>query len=187
MRKCTTCSLNCKSVCRLHEALQEVHRMLVRAPVPVNPFPAVSNIFLRYGCRLDLWDSRLVNIIIILSFYGCTSALCCNLYCSLSVTAFCRLQSGTREGCSAEVVFLMYSMVQVMQPPCKLCKVSTSWNHHQHQSVHQLEPSAPKCPPAGTIIQHQSVYQLEPSSAPKACSCDGTQSEQQSWCKAVHR
>ena len=142
MRKCTTCSLNCKSVCRLHEALQEVHRMLVRAPVPVNPFPAVSNIFLRYGCRLDLWDSRLVNIIIFLSFYGCTSALCCNLYCSLSVTAFCRLQSGTREGCSAEVVFLMYSMVQVMQPPCKLCKMSTSWNHHQHQRlVHAMERS----------------------------------------------
>ena len=51
------------AVCRLHEALQEVHRMLVRPPVPINPFPAVSNTFLRYGCRLELWDSRLVNII----------------------------------------------------------------------------------------------------------------------------
>ncbi len=59
------------AVCRLHEALQEVHQMLVRPPVPVNPFPAVSNIFLRYGCRLDLWDSRLVIISnAILSFYG---------------------------------------------------------------------------------------------------------------------
>ncbi|KAL0021740.1 hypothetical protein WJX79_000457 [Trebouxia sp. C0005] len=47
---------------RLHEALQEVHQMLVRAPVPVNPFPAVSNIFLRYGYRLELWDSRLGDV-----------------------------------------------------------------------------------------------------------------------------
>ncbi|KAA6422020.1 MAG: hypothetical protein FRX49_08038 [Trebouxia sp. A1-2] len=46
----------------LHEALQEVHQMLVRPPVPVNPFPAVSNIFLRYGYRLELWDSRLGDV-----------------------------------------------------------------------------------------------------------------------------
>ncbi|KAL0045420.1 hypothetical protein WJX82_006097 [Trebouxia sp. C0006] len=47
---------------RLHEALQEVHQMLVRPPVPINPLPAVSNTFLRYGCRLDLWDSRLGDV-----------------------------------------------------------------------------------------------------------------------------
>ncbi|KAL0039754.1 hypothetical protein WJX77_006967 [Trebouxia sp. C0004] len=47
---------------RLHDALQEVHQMLVRPPVPINPFPAVSNIFLQYSCRLDLWDSRLGDV-----------------------------------------------------------------------------------------------------------------------------
>ncbi len=113
-------------MCRLHEALQEVHQMLVRPPVPINPLPAVSNTFLRYGCRLDLWDSRLVSIII-LSLYGCNSVLCCCFYCSLSVTAL------YKPCCSADLVFVMYSMVQLMQSSCKLCKVTTSSNNPQHQ------------------------------------------------------
>ncbi len=48
-------------VCRLHEALQEVHQIMVQPPVPVNPYPSLTKTFLKYGCNLDLWDSRLVS------------------------------------------------------------------------------------------------------------------------------
>lgn len=48
-------------ICRLHEALAEVHARLTIPPVPVNPFPAVTQIMLKYACHLDAWDSNLVS------------------------------------------------------------------------------------------------------------------------------
>ena len=49
--------------CRLHEALQDLHQMLTRPPIPVNPFPKLTRLFLEYGCHLDLWDNQQVSFI----------------------------------------------------------------------------------------------------------------------------
>ena len=49
--------------CRLHEALQDLYRMQTLPPIPVNPFPKLTRLFLEYGCQLDLWDNQLVSFI----------------------------------------------------------------------------------------------------------------------------
>ena len=41
------------AVYRLYEALQHLHQMLTCPPIPVNPFPRLTRLFLEYGCRLD--------------------------------------------------------------------------------------------------------------------------------------
>lgn len=45
---------------RLHEALQDLHQVLTRPSIPLNPFPRLTRLFLEYGCCLDLWDNQLV-------------------------------------------------------------------------------------------------------------------------------
>ncbi|KAL3134106.1 hypothetical protein ABBQ32_008528 [Trebouxia sp. C0010 RCD-2024] len=44
---------------RLHEALQDLHQVLTRPSIPINPFPRLTRLFLEYGCRLNLWDNQL--------------------------------------------------------------------------------------------------------------------------------
>lgn len=51
----------CVSVCRLYEALQDLHQMLTCPPIPANPFPRLTSLFLEYGCRLDHWESQPVT------------------------------------------------------------------------------------------------------------------------------
>lgn len=45
----------------MHEALQDLHQVLTLPPVPANPIPKLTRLFLEYGCRLDLWDNQLVS------------------------------------------------------------------------------------------------------------------------------